>query len=42
MVSRQNLRRSSMAIDPGIAFVRRRIGQVGEDGAARVQQIGIG
>jgi len=42
MVSRQSLRRSSVAIDPGIAFVRRRIGRVGEDGAARTQQVGTG
>jgi hypothetical protein len=32
MVSRQSLRRSSVAIDPGIAFVRRRIGLLGEGG----------
>ena len=42
MMSRQGLRRLSVAIDPGIAFVRRRIGRVGESGPARAQQAGTG
>jgi hypothetical protein len=36
MVSRQRLRRSSVAIDPGIAFVQKGIDRIGEDAAARV------
>jgi hypothetical protein len=36
MVSRQSLRCSSVAIDPEIVFVRRRINRIGDDAAARV------
>ena len=42
MTPRQRLRRSGVVVDLRLAFIRRCIGQVGEEGTACAERVGTG